>query len=98
MFNKLKQFKELRDQAKSLKDQLGKETVTGEAAGGKITVVMDGNQEILSLDIDPALLAPDKKEEVERGVKDAIAHAIRQVQKLMAKKLSDGQISMPNLS
>lgn len=98
MFNKLKQIKELRDQAKQLKSSLAEETVQGEALGGKILVVMDGNQEIKKLTIDSSLFAPEHKQEVEEGVQEAIGKAIREVQKIMARKIRQGEISMPNLS
>jgi DNA-binding protein YbaB len=57
MFQKLKQYKDLRDSAKEAQSVLSKETVHADSVGGKIGVVMDGNQQILSIDIDPSLLA-----------------------------------------
>ena len=98
MFNKLKQMKELRDQASQLKNALAEETVRGEAKDGKILIVMDGNQHIQKLNIDSSLLAPEHKAEVEEGVREAIEKAIREVQKMMAQKIQQGDISMPNFS
>lgn len=97
MFNKLKQMKDLRDQAKQLKDMMAQETVQGEGSGGKIIVRMNGNQEILTLDIAPELLAPEHKKEVEDGVRAAMQNAISAVQHLMAKKMQQGEINLPNL-
>jgi len=47
MFSKLKQFKDLRSQAKTMQDALGQETITEERNGVK--VVMSGNMELTSL-------------------------------------------------
>jgi DNA-binding protein YbaB len=49
MFNKLKQFNDLRKQANDLKSILAKEEVTIESSAVKI--VMDGNQEIKTITI-----------------------------------------------
>ena len=97
MFNKLKQIKDLREQANQLKKMLAQETVKGEAHGGKIIVIMDGNQEITAVDIASELFTPDKKKDVENGVREAVQNAIREVQKLMAKKMQQGEINLPNL-
>lgn len=98
MFNKLKQFKDLRDQAKQMKDALAQETVKGEAKGGKIMVIMDGNQEITAIDIDASLLTPENKKEVEDGVREAVQQAVKEIQKVMVRKMQQGEISMPKFS
>lgn len=95
IFSKLKQFKDMRSQAKSLQNLLAAETVHADAKGGKIQLVMDGNQKISILDIDPLLLSPDKKKEVEEGVKEAIENATKKVQKVMAEKLQASGMSLP---
>lgn len=76
---------------------LSKETIHADAAGGKVAVVMDGNQKILSIDIDPSLLSPDNKKKVEEGVKDAIEGAIKKLQRVMLKKMQSGELKMPDL-
>ncbi len=96
IFSKLKQFKDMRSQAKSLQSVLAKETVHADAKGGKIQLVMDGNQKISILDIDPSLLSPDRKKEVEEGVKEAIESATKKVQKVMAEKLQASGMSLPS--
>ena len=97
MFSKLKQFKDLRDQAKSLQGQLAQETVHAEARGGKIRVVMDGNQKIVSLDIDPSLLSPEKKKEVEDGIIEVLEDAVKKVQRIMVEKMRSSGMSLPGM-
>ena len=53
MFNKLKQYKELRDQAKRMQSALAEETITVERGGVKI--VINGNMEITSVNINENL-------------------------------------------
>lgn len=98
MFQKLKQFKDLRDQAKKVQSVLSDETVHADSVGGKIAVVMDGNQKILSLDIDVSLCAPEHKQKIEKGVQDAIEGAMKKLQQLMVKKMRSGELEMPDLS
>lgn len=97
MFNKLKQFKKLRDKAKILQNSLAEEKIEASAAWGKIKMVMDGNQEVKSVIIDPELLT--SKEKTEIAIKDVVNDAVKKVQKVMAEKLrKDGNFNFPGLS
>ncbi len=85
MFNKLKQFKDLRGQAKNLQNALKEEKVEVEKGGVKI--IMDGNQEIDSINVSPDLLSTDKKEQLEKAIKDANTAAIEKTKRVMAQKM-----------
>ncbi len=100
MFNKLKQFKDLRDQAKHLQDALAQEQVTASAAGGKVQITMDGNLTILNITIDPEMLSPDKKEKLESALKEAHADVLKSMQRKMALKMKEmgGLPNIPGLS
>lgn len=98
MFQKLKQYKDLRDQAKSAQSILAEVTVHADAYGGKVGVVLDGNQKIVSLDIDESVLAPENKKKIEDGVKDAVEKAMKKLQMEMIKKMRSGELEMPDLS
>jgi len=97
MFNKLKQIKDLRDQAKELQGQLGQETVSTSSEEGKINLVMDGNQQVVGLEIDPQLLNIEQKETLERGLKEAYNEAIKKVQRIIAQKIQGGNFNLPNI-
>ena len=79
MFNKLKQFKDLRDQAKTMQNALAGETVYADSGHGKIQVVMDGNQHVNGVSVDPEFLAPNKKGELERNLQEAFNNAVDEV-------------------
>lgn len=83
MFNKLKQFKDLRAQAKKMQNTLAGETVIVEKGG--IKVVMSGNMEITSLSINENLA----KESLEGMLADCINEAIKKTQRLMAQKMQE---------
>lgn len=82
MFNKLKQFNDLRKQANDLKTILAKETV--EVENNAVKIIMDGNQTVKSVDIKKEYLSPEKKHELEKAIQDALADCIKKIQRKMA--------------
>lgn len=83
MFNKLKQFKDLKDQAKKIQGALASETVRAEKKG--IKLVMNGSLEVLSIAIESNL----SKAEMEKYLPEVINDATKQAQKIMAKKMQE---------
>ncbi|HLC64250.1 MAG TPA: YbaB/EbfC family nucleoid-associated protein [Patescibacteria group bacterium] len=96
LFNKLNQIKDLKTRAKNLQDQLAQESVSLEKHG--LSLVMNGNQKITKLDINPELLAPARKARLEELIVDLQNEAIGKVQRLMAEKMrSLGDFNLPGL-
>ena len=89
MFNKLKQFKDMRSQAKSMQDALAEETVTVNAASDKIVMTLNGNLEMTGLAIDDELLSAENKEKLQNGIKDAHKDALKKMQRVMATKMKE---------
>lgn len=87
MFSKLKQFKDLRDKAKTLQTALADVEVEGTSSMGKITVTMDGNQTIKSVHIDDSLIDLAHKSKLEEGIADACNDAIKKGHKKMAEAM-----------
>ncbi len=81
MFEKLKQIKDLRSQAKSMQNVLGEESVTVERSG--VTVTMNGNLEITSLNIPDTLSGAAAA----NATRDALNEVIKKVQKVIAQKM-----------
>ncbi len=98
MFEKLKQFKDLRDQAKMLQDMLSKEAETVSKNG--VVLTMDGNLTMTALAIDPDMLHPDKKEKLESTIKELHAEVLKKIQRTMAMKMKDmgGLPQIPGLT
>ena len=97
MFNKLKQVKDMRSQAKQMENSLSEETVQADV-NGKINIVMDGNQKIVSLDISEEYLTPEKKEQVEKDIIEVIERGQTKVKQMMIKKMRSGELDMPDMS
>jgi len=88
MFNKLKQFKDLRDKAKHLQSALSQEKAEGSGGWGKVKTVIDGNQHCLSVTIDPSAMSDKTK--LEEMIRDSINDGMTKIQKIMADKLKEG--------
>ncbi len=85
MFNKLKQFKDLKQQAKTLQDALSKESAQGSSHG--VTITMNGNQEVTAVSIEESMLAD--KQALEKAVAEATNKAVKNVQKVMAQAMKN---------
>ena len=93
MFNKLKQFKDLRDQAKKIQKQMEDEIL--EVAKDGIRIKINGANEILELDIEDRLLK--EKERLILAIKKVFKDAVHEVQKKMAKKMMGSDINFDAL-
>ncbi len=87
MFNKLKQFKDIRDQAKDMQSKLAEESANAESAG--VSLTMDGNLRLTKVNISPDLLNPEKKAKLEKAFKDAHDDVSKKIQKIMASKMRE---------
>lgn len=83
MFNKLKQFKDLRSQAKTMQSALAEESVTEERNGVKL--VLNGNLEIIELKLNPELSIENQAS----ALKTCFNDAVKKAQRLMAKKMQE---------
>ena len=97
LFSKLNQIKDLRQQGKTLQNQLSQESVTLEKQG--VILTMDGNQKITQLEINPELLVAEKKSKLEELLKDLHNEAIGKIQRLMVEKMrANKDFKIPGLN
>lgn len=85
----LKNVHSLKQKAEEMQAQLANEKVTGQSGNGVFCVVMNGNQEVLSVTI------PDSgygKEETEAGIKEAFADARGKVENILKNKMMGGML------
>lgn len=83
MFNKLKQIKDLRSQAKKMQNVLADESITVEKNG--IKIIINGNLEVTSIEVPEGM----SKDSIEKSMKDAINDAIKKTQRVMAQKMQE---------
>jgi len=83
MFNKLKQFKDLRNTAKQMQNMMAAETVTVDKSGVKI--IMNGNMEITEIKIAGDI----STNSLEGIIKNNVNEGLKKTQKLMAEKMQE---------
>lgn len=84
----LQQAQEMQEKFKQLQEELAKAEVQGEAGGGLVKVVMNGQREVLRLTIDPSLFKEEDKEILEDLVAAAVNDAVHKVAKLKEEKMA----------
>jgi DNA-binding YbaB/EbfC family protein len=86
MFSMIKQAASLKKQMKQVQKELAKKTVTTSSDG--ITVGVRGDMTVTSVAIEPEMVAPEKKEQLERRLVSAMNKALT-----AAKKEAEGEMS-----
>ena len=87
MLNKLKQFKDLREQGKKMQSLLADVSETAKAGGDKVVLTMNGNLELTAIAIDEELLSPDKKGKLQDAIKEAHKDVLHKMQRTIAMKM-----------
>ncbi|MBU2542119.1 YbaB/EbfC family nucleoid-associated protein [Patescibacteria group bacterium] len=87
MFNKLKQFKDIRDKAKNIQSKLADESSTSESNG--VSLTMDGNLKLTKVNVNADLLNADKKDRLEKAFISAHDDVSKKIQKIMATKMRE---------
>lgn len=83
----MKQFNKMQRDMEKVQEELGNLTVEGTAGGGMVTVTANGNQEIVSIKIDPEV-AKDDVEMVEDMIVAAVNQALKKAAELNQEKMS----------
>ena len=99
MGNLMKQAQQFQGRMAKLQEELGEKTIEASAGGGMVTVVANGRQEIVSIEIEPEVVDPDDvemlKDLILAAVNDALARAKNMVNEEMGK-LTQG-LNLPNI-
>jgi DNA-binding YbaB/EbfC family protein len=99
MGNLLKQAQQLQTKMARLQEELEEKTVEASSGGGMVTVVVNGRQEILSINIEPEVINPDDQEMLQdlimAAINDGLAKARNMVNEEMGKLT--GGMNLPNI-
>lgn len=82
-----KQIQKMQEEMQKAKEQLANKTVTEEAGGGMIKATANGNNEIISIEIDPQVINKDEKDILEDLVVAAVNKALESAQKMSEEEL-----------
>lgn len=84
----MKELQKLRRNAKVIEKQLRAEQLPFASRDGRVKGVINGKLEVLSLDIDPGLLSPDGKKNLERLLAATFNSAVEQMQAKVSQVVS----------
>ncbi|MBI2355775.1 MAG: YbaB/EbfC family nucleoid-associated protein [Candidatus Doudnabacteria bacterium] len=84
MFDQLKDLYNLRKQADEMQRQLAQELVTGKSVDGTFTVTLNGNHELVEVNVSPDIDL--NQPEIAKNIKQAFDDAQEQLKHLLSKK------------
>ncbi len=84
----LKQVQKMQEEMQKVQSQLGNLSVTEEAGGGMIKASVNGNKELLSIQIDPQVIIPAEKEILEDLIVAAVNKALQSASKLAEDEMA----------
>ena len=95
----MKQAQKLQAKMMAMQEELGNRTVTAQAGGGMVEAVVNGRQELLSLRIDPEVVAPEDVEMLQDLIQAAVNEALNRARDMMAQEMSKltGGMQIPGL-
>ena len=95
----MKMFRQFQKQMEKVQEELKAMTVEATAGGGAVTVVAAGDQRLVSIDIDRAIIDPEDSEFLEELILVAVNDAMEQSQELAKSKLGGltGGLKIPGL-
>ena len=95
----LKQAQKLQGQLGRLESDMKAKVVEASAGDGKVTAVVNGNRELIALNIDPSVLKSDNPELLENLVISAVNAALNNVREMVNHEMNNatGGFSIPGL-
>lgn len=87
VFDKAKKMWQLQSKAKAIQRELKEMQFEGVELGGKVRVVVDGEQKVQLVEIAEELLDPSEKLAVEKFIRQAVNAAVTRAQQASAQKM-----------
>ncbi|MEW6541689.1 MAG: YbaB/EbfC family nucleoid-associated protein [Bacillota bacterium] len=95
----MKQVQEIQAKMVRLQEELGERTVEAAVGGGAVKVVVNGRQEVLSIEILPEAIDPEDVEMLQDLVLTAVNEALRQSREMVAGEMGKltGGLKIPGM-
>ena len=94
-----KKLWELKQKAGKIQKILREKLIVSEQGEGQVKVTFNGEQKLQNIEIADALLAPERKEELLRLLKNGITDAVSRAQQVAANEMKEiaGDLNIPGL-
>jgi len=99
MGNLLKQAQQFQNKMNKIQEELGNKTVEASSGGGMVTVVVTGQQEIVSIKIDPEVIDPEDVEMLQDLVIAAVNDGLNKAKNMANEEMGKltGGLNLPNI-
>jgi DNA-binding YbaB/EbfC family protein len=96
----VKEAQKIQAELKRVQAELAERTVEGSAAGGMVTARVNGQQDLVAITIDPAVVKADDVEMLEDLVVAAVSQAMRKSQEMARQAFAGltGGLTIPGLT
>ena len=97
--NLLKQAQQMHTKIAQLQEEMAGKTVEASSGGGMVNIVMNGQQEVLSIRIDPEVVNREEIEMLQDLIAAAMNEALRKSHEMMTEEMKKitGGLSIPGL-
>ena len=99
MGNMMKQAQKLQSQMMKLQEELADKTVESSSGGGMVTVVANGRQQIVSIQIENEVVDPDDVEMLQDLILAAVNDALAKAQEMVSSEMGKltGGLNIPGM-
>ncbi len=96
----MQQAQKMQAKMAEIQEQLATKTITGSAGGGMVNVIVNGKGEVLSLNIEDAILSVEEKEMLQDLIVAATNDGLRKAKELGKEEMKQltGGLDLPGLS
>ena len=100
MGNMMKQAQKLQSQMMNLQEELADKTVESSSGGGMVTVVANGRQQVVSIQIENEVVDPDDVDMLQDLVLAAVNDALAKAQEMVSSEMGKltGGMNIPGLT
>lgn len=96
----MQQAQQMQQKMATIQEELKNTTATGTAGGGMVTVVANGKNEIISIEIENQMISVEEKDMLQDLIAAATNDALRKVQAIGKEEMSKltGGMNIPGIS
>ena len=97
--NMVKQAQQLQTKMAELQEELGTRTIEAASGGGMVTVVVNGKQELLSINIEPEILKDEDPELIQDLILAAVNEGLNRSREMVQNEMQKltGGLNIPGL-
>jgi hypothetical protein len=85
--NIMKQAQKMQEKMAEIQQELGTKTCEAAAGGGMVTAMVNGNQELVSIKIDPSVVDPEDVDMLQDLIAAAVNEGFRRSKQMMADEM-----------